>query len=58
MEAGFLTPSDGYGTYALVIDHGKEMKYGGVGGSVWDGVDLTVGVVEGGELEIAGRRGF
>ena len=53
-----MTPSDGYGTYVLVIDHGKEIKYGGVGGSVWDGVDLTVGVVEGGELEIARRWGF
>jgi len=58
MEAGFLTPSDRYGAYALVIDRGKEMKYGGVGGSVWGGVDLTVEAVEGGELEITQRRGF
>ena len=52
-----MTLSDGYGVHALVIDRGKEMKYGGVEGSVWDGVDLTVEVVEGEELEIAWRRG-
>ena len=42
----------------LVIDLGKEMKYGGDEGSAWGGVDQTVEVVRGGELKIARRRGF
>jgi hypothetical protein len=53
-----LTPNDGYGVYVLVIDRGKEMKYGGSVGSVWGGVDSTVEAVGDGELEIAQRRGF
>jgi hypothetical protein len=53
-----LTLSDRYGTYALVIDRSKEMKYGGGEGSAWGGVDLTVEAVGGGELEIAWRQGF
>jgi hypothetical protein len=55
---GFLALSDGYGAYALVVDHGKEIRYGGVRGSVWGGTDLIVEVVEGGELKIAQRQGF
>jgi hypothetical protein len=55
---GFLTPNDGYGVYALVIDRDEEIKCGGDVGSVWDGVDPTVEAVGGGELEIAQRRGF
>lgn len=53
-----MTPSDGYGSHALVIGHGKKMKYGGCGGCVWGGVDPTVEVVEDGELEIAQRGCF
>jgi hypothetical protein len=53
-----LTPSDGYGAHALVIGRGKEIMYGGGGGSVWGGVDPTVEAVGGGELEIAWRWGF
>jgi hypothetical protein len=42
----------------LVIDCGKEMKYGEGVGCVWGGLDQTVKVVEGGKLEIARRRDF
>jgi hypothetical protein len=53
-----LALSDGYGAYVLIVNRGKETKYGGVRGSVWGGIDLIVEVVEGGELEIARRRSF
>jgi hypothetical protein len=53
-----LTLSDGYGTYMLVIDCGKEMKYGEGVGSGWGGLDRTAKAVGGEELEIARRRGF
>jgi hypothetical protein len=53
-----LSPSDGYGVHTLVIGHGKEIKYGGGGGSVWGGVDPTVEVAGGGKVEIARRGGF
>jgi hypothetical protein len=43
---------------ALIIGRGKEMKYGGCGGSLWGGADPTVEAAGGGELEIARRRGF
>jgi hypothetical protein len=33
-RGGVLTPNDGYGVYAPVIDRDKEMKCGGGGGSV------------------------
>jgi predicted lipoprotein with Yx(FWY)xxD motif len=57
-KGGVLTPNDGYGVYALVIDRDKEMKCGGGVGSVWGGVDSTVEAVGDGELEIAQGRGF
>jgi hypothetical protein len=53
-----LTPSDGYGAYVLVIDRDREIIYGGSVGSVRGGFDQTVEALEGGELEIARRRGF
>ena len=53
-----MTPRSGYGAYVLVIDRDKEMIYGGGVGSVWGGFDQTVEALEGGELEIARRRGF
>lgn len=58
MEVGFLTLSDRYRPYALVIGRGDKMKYGGGGGSIWGDVDMTVEAVGGGELEITRRRGF
>jgi hypothetical protein len=33
-KGGVLTPNDGYGVYALVIDRDKEIKCGGGVGSV------------------------
>jgi hypothetical protein len=51
-------PSDGYGVYAFVIDHGKEIKYGGGVESAWGGIDLTVEVMEGEELKIMQRVGM
>jgi hypothetical protein len=53
-----LTLSDEYGAYELIIDHGKEIKYGGSVGSVGSGVDQIVEAVGGGELEIVQRRSF
>jgi hypothetical protein len=53
-----LTPSDGYGAHALIIGRGKEMKWGGGGGSVCGDVDPTVEVAGGGKVEIARRQGF
>ena len=53
-----MTLSDGYGAYTLVIGRGKEMKYGGVGGSIWGDVDIAVEAVGGGKHEIVRRRGF
>jgi hypothetical protein len=42
----------------LVIDCGKKIIYGGCVGSVRGGVYQTVEALEGGELEIARKRGF
>jgi hypothetical protein len=44
--------------HELDITCGKEMKYGGGGGSIWGDVDITVEAVGGGELEIVRRRDF
>jgi hypothetical protein len=49
-EAGILTLSDRYGEFALVIGRGKEMEYGGGGGSIGGDVDMRVEVVGCGEL--------
>ena len=42
----------------LVIGHGREMKYGGGGESIWGDVDIAFEVVGHGEHEIARRRHF
>jgi hypothetical protein len=49
---GLLALSDRYGVYMLIINCGKEIKFEGVRGSVWGGVDQTIEVVEGEELKI------
>ena len=58
MEVGFLTLCDGYGVCTLIVGHGREMKYGGGGGSIWGDVDIAVEVVRCGRHEIAWRQGF
>jgi hypothetical protein len=53
-----LTPNDRYGAYTLIIDHGKEIKHRGDGGSVWGGVDITIEVVGGQDAKTGRGWGF